>query len=142
MNLLRSIAIICIALRASASSATYQLDDPSSDIGSAGEAVAAVLNPMESKCDDDSCHEKALCTEIGNGRFKCVCSEDLVGDGIHTCMERSPLIELEPTSTEQRKLKKDNKKEKKTKKPTRKPTKSPTTLSPTAAPVTPAPTKK
>ena len=142
MNLLQSFAIFCIALGASAVSATYQLDERSSDLVGAGEAVAAVMNRMESKCLDEPCHEKAVCTEIGNGQFKCVCSEDLVGDGIHTCMERSPLIEVEPTSTEQRKLKKDNKKKKKTKTPTRKPTKSPTTLSPTAAPVTPAPTKK
>ena len=106
MNLLQSFAIFCIALGASAVSATYQLDERSSDLVGAGEAVAAVMNRMESKCLDEPCHEKAVCTEIGNGQFKCVCSEDLVGDGIHTCMEEhSPLIEAEPTSTEQRKPK-------------------------------------
>ena len=82
-------------------------------------------NSSEDMCSDQPCHGKALCTDLGHGLFNCVCTGNLVGDGITTCDEpRNPVEISTNTAEQQRRLKK----QKKTKAPTKSPTSMPTTV--------------
>ena len=119
---MQSFAIVWLTLAvftvaAAHNSNTFPYNDNNSE-----EGMFVPRKPVNNMCSDQPCHSKALCTDLGRGLFNCVCTGNLVGDGITTCDEPRKRMEISTNTAEQQRLLKRNKKKVPTKSPTSMPT--------------------